>query len=82
MGQVVDFYAAAWPNFTPALTPTGGTVEPLEVLAGVVQALTCSDARICVETESFFVSARRIEMLRRLFGPKFLAVRQSSRCAS
>jgi hypothetical protein len=20
MGQVVDFYAAAWPNFTPALT--------------------------------------------------------------
>jgi hypothetical protein len=68
--------------FGRLLAPTVGTVEPSEVLAGVVQALTCSDARICVETESFFVSARRFEMLRRLFGPKLLAVRQSRRCAS
>lgn len=51
----------------------GDSDEPMEVLAGVIQALTGPDARIGVETESFFVSARRFDLLRRLLGPKLLA---------
>jgi Xaa-Pro dipeptidase len=46
----------------------GDSDEPMEVLAGVIQEMKGAHARIGVETDSFFVSARRFEILRKLLG--------------
>lgn len=46
----------------------GDSGEPMEVLAGVIQEMKGAHARIGVETDSFFVSARRFEILRKLLG--------------
>ena len=42
----------------------GDADEPMEVLAGLVEEMTGSGARVGVETDSFFVSARRFDVLR------------------
>ena len=46
----------------------GDADEPMEVLAGVIHDMKGSNAKVGVETDSFFVSARRFDILRRLLG--------------
>jgi Xaa-Pro dipeptidase len=46
----------------------GDCDEPMEVLADVIEDMVEMDAKIGVETDSFFVSARRFDILRRRLG--------------
>lgn len=46
--------------------------EPAEVLADLIEELCGPSGRIGVETDSFFVSARRMDMLRRRLGTRLV----------
>jgi Xaa-Pro dipeptidase len=50
----------------------GDADEPMDVLADVVAELTGADAPIGIEADSFFVSARRFDILRSRLGKKLV----------
>ncbi len=50
----------------------GDSDEPMEVLADLIEDLAAAGARIGVEADSFFVSARRFDILRRRLGQRLV----------
>lgn len=50
----------------------GDSDEPMEVLADLIEEMTDAGVRIGVETDSFFVSARRFDILRKRLGQRLV----------
>ncbi len=50
----------------------GDSDEPMHVLADLIADLSGPHARVGVETDSFFVSARRFDLLRQSLGPRLV----------
>ena len=50
----------------------GDSDEPMEILADLIEELTGPGTRIGVETDSFFVSARRFDILRNRLGQRIV----------
>lgn len=60
---------ASWPR---RVVSYGDSDEPMDVLADLVEEMAGGGLRIGVETESFFVSARRFDLLRARLGNRLV----------